>query len=142
VWVLVQADIENTGVAFEAVLRPVPMVDVPVQNNDLFQPVFLLQITGGDRNVVEQTESKCDVTLGMMDSVCSTTLRSPPVICNRSTGWKRSLFWTGTSTMGTGRNTASKATPVFSTSACTNTHTILELALIPKPVSATGPVPH
>ncbi len=66
VWVLVQADIENTGVAFEAVLRPVPMMDVPVQNNDLFQPVFLLQITRSDRDVVEQTETKCDVTLGMM----------------------------------------------------------------------------
>ena len=63
---MVQADIENTGIAFEAVLRPVPMMDVPVQNNDLLQPVFLLQITGGDRNVVEQAEAKCDVSLGVM----------------------------------------------------------------------------
>ena len=42
VWVLVQADVENTGFAFEAVLRPITMMDVPVQNNDLFQPLFLL----------------------------------------------------------------------------------------------------
>ena len=66
VWVLVQADVENTGVAFEAVLRPVTMMDVPVQNNNLSQSVFLLQVTGSDCNVVEQTETKCGITFCMM----------------------------------------------------------------------------
>ena len=52
-----ERQVEDAGVVPEDVLRPVPVVDVPVENRHPLEPVLRLRRPGRDRGVVEEAEA-------------------------------------------------------------------------------------
>src|SRR6185295_17055697 len=54
---LVGAEEEDRSVFVKSVLRSVPMVDVPIDNHYLTDPMFLLCIAGCDGHTVEDAKS-------------------------------------------------------------------------------------
>src|SRR5262249_17118983 len=56
---------EHVGITLEEVLRAVPVVQVPVDDDDATDPATS-QMRGGDRDVVEEAEAHCASVLGMM----------------------------------------------------------------------------
>jgi hypothetical protein len=47
------AEKEDGGIAVERVLGAVPMVDIPINDQDAIDVVPALQVSGGDRDVIE-----------------------------------------------------------------------------------------
>jgi len=62
----VDADKKHARVFFEDLLRAVPVVDVPVEDRDLFPAVLRLRVARGDRDVVEYAEPHRAALSGMM----------------------------------------------------------------------------
>ena len=56
-WRLMRAEVEDGRILVERLLRPVSMVDIPVDDCHPFKVVFSLYIAGGDGHVVEYTEA-------------------------------------------------------------------------------------
>src|SRR5581483_1725763 len=59
--VLVDRYEQNRRVFVEDRLRPVAVVDVPVDDGDLLETVVLLRVTRRDRDVVEEAEAHREV---------------------------------------------------------------------------------
>src|SRR5207244_12649361 len=65
VGILVGRDVEDVGIALEAVLRPVAMVEVPVDDRHALDAVAL-EPGRRDRHVVEEAEAHGAIALGMV----------------------------------------------------------------------------
>ena len=72
-----QARVEDGGVLFERVLGAVAVVDVPVEDQDLLEPVSALEVAGEDRDVVEQAEAEGE---GALRVVAGRTGEAEPVM--------------------------------------------------------------
>jgi len=64
--VLMEADIINRVVVLERVLCPVSMMDVPVHYRHPPDAILRLDVTSGDRHVIEKTEAPGLLTFGVM----------------------------------------------------------------------------
>ena len=72
-----QARVEDGGVLLERVLGAVAVVDVPVEDQDLLEPVSALKVAGEDRDVVEQAEAEGE---GALRVVAGRTGEAEPVM--------------------------------------------------------------
>ena len=63
---LVHADEKDAGIALEAGLRAVAVVNVEIDDSDFLELIFLLEILGGDGDVGEEAEAHGAVGLGVM----------------------------------------------------------------------------
>ena len=59
--VLVGTDIKDTGILFKQVLSTIAVMYVPVEDQYFLKAVLLLQVPGGDRNIVEEAKAQCRV---------------------------------------------------------------------------------
>ena len=64
--VLMRAHIENAGIVFKQVLRAIAVVDIPVEDENLFQVMLFLQVAGGNCNVVKKTKPQGGIVLGVV----------------------------------------------------------------------------
>ena len=62
-----EGDVEHPGIVVEHVLGPVPVVHVPVQDQDPLQSMLLHCVLGGDRHIVHHTEAPARVSLADED---------------------------------------------------------------------------
>ena len=60
-WVPVGADIKDTGILFKQVLSTIAVMYIPVEDQYFLKAVLLLQVPGGDRNIVEKAKAQCRV---------------------------------------------------------------------------------
>ena len=61
-----RAEEEHGGIVFETVLRAIPMVHVPIDNQDTREAILLLHIARGNRHIIEKTEAHRAPRFGMM----------------------------------------------------------------------------
>ena len=64
--VLMRAHIENAGIVFKQVLRAIAVVDIPVEDENLFLAMLFLQVARGNCNVVKKTKPQGSIMLGMV----------------------------------------------------------------------------
>ena len=64
--VLVRAHIENAGILFEQMLGAIAVVYIPVNDENFFEIVLVLQVAGGNRDVVKKTKPQRGIVLGMV----------------------------------------------------------------------------
>jgi hypothetical protein len=62
----VQTDIQDRGILFKDVLGSIAMVDVPIEDGYLRQPVIALRVSCTNGNVIKEAETHGPVALGMM----------------------------------------------------------------------------
>ena len=64
--VLMRTEKEDRGIIIERVLRPVAMVDIPIHDQHTAEPMAALEVSGGNRDIIEQAEPHRMVPLGVM----------------------------------------------------------------------------
>src|SRR6185295_1957600 len=64
IWV--RAEEEHGGIVLETMLRAVPMMHIPIDNQHTFEAMLLLHIARSDRHIVEETEAHRTPRFGMM----------------------------------------------------------------------------
>ena len=64
--VLMQTAIKNRRIGLESVLRTVAVMNVPIEDEYFLQLVMLLEISCGNSDIVEQTETHGPVVFGVM----------------------------------------------------------------------------
>jgi hypothetical protein len=64
--VLVRAHIEDAGIFFKQVLGAIAVVHIPVNDENFFQTVLVLQVASGNRDVVKKTKPQGSIVLGMV----------------------------------------------------------------------------
>lgn len=65
-WGLMRAEKEYGRILVENLLRPVPVMHIPIGNQHAFCSVLALCVSSADGNVVEQTEPHAPIAFGMM----------------------------------------------------------------------------
>ena len=61
-----RAHIENAGILFEQMLGAIAVVYIPVNDENFFEIVLVLQVAGGNRDVVKKTKPQRGIVLGMV----------------------------------------------------------------------------
>ena len=63
---LMRAEVEDRSIAIEDILRAVTVVDVPIDDRHLGDPVLLLRVARGDGDIIKQAETHAAIGRGMM----------------------------------------------------------------------------